>query len=183
MKRHNLAFVDVETTGLNPGKHELIELGLVLVRQVPKEGKGPDLEIIEEIDWKIIPTRLEDADPQSLVINGYTPEKWLFAFDLKKVMEQFAEKTRGASMVAHNVPFDLGFLEKAFEKSGVSNTMHYHRIDTISLALAKLYDVPEVEKFSLRALCEHFGIENKTAHTALSDARATFELFKKLLGR
>jgi DNA polymerase-3 subunit alpha (Gram-positive type) len=78
------------------------------------------------------------------------------------------------------VIFDYGFVEAAFKKSGVRNLMHYHKLDTISIAFAKLYDVPEVEKFSLRFLCEYFKIENKNAHTALSDARATFEVYKKL---
>ena len=40
MRKHNLAFIDVETTGLNAMKHEIIELGCVLAK--------PDLEIIEE---------------------------------------------------------------------------------------------------------------------------------------
>ena len=40
MKIHNLAFIDTETTGTNPEKHEIIELAVVIVRQVPREGKG-----------------------------------------------------------------------------------------------------------------------------------------------
>lgn len=181
MKTHNLAFIDVETTGLDSDVHEIIELGVVLVRQIPQEGKGPGLEVIGEYEYKIIPERLYNADPESLKINGYTPEKWTDAKPLKEVMEDFAARTKSASFVAHNVVFDFAFLEKAFTRAGVKNEMHYHKIDTISLAFAKLYHDPKVEKFSLRFLCEYLGIENKSAHTALSDARATFELYKKLL--
>ncbi len=181
MKTHNLAFIDVETTGLDPEKHELIEIGCILARQVPREGKGPMLEVLDEFEFKILPEHLETADPESLMINGYTPERWATAIPLKEAMEKFSEKVRGASFVAHNVAFDLAFIDKAFKKSEVKNLMHYHRIDTISLAFAVLYDKPEVEKFSLRFLCEYFGITNQNAHTALSDARATFEVYKKLL--
>jgi DNA polymerase III epsilon subunit family exonuclease len=181
MKTHNLAFIDVETTGLNPDLHEIIELGVVLVRQIPQEGKGPALEVISEYEYKIIPERLFNADPESLKINGYTPEKWTDAKPLKEVMEDFSVRTKSASFVAHNVAFDLEFIKRAFEHAGVKSQMHYHRIDTISLAFAKLYHDPKVEKFSLRFLCEYFGIKNENAHTALSDARATFELYQKLV--
>ncbi len=181
MKTHNLAFIDVETTGLLPDVHEIIELGVILARQVPQEGKGPALEILGEFDYKIIPERIFNADPESLKVNGYTPEKWKDAKPLKEVMEDFAERTRGASFVAHNIVMDSAFINRAFERAGVKNLMHYHKIDTISLAFAKLYHDPKVEKFSLRFLCEYFGIKNENAHTALSDARATFELYQKLV--
>ena len=59
--------------------------------------------------------------------------------------------------------------------------MHYHKLDTISIAWAKFHKDTDVIHFSLRELCERFGIKNEKAHTALSDARATFELYKKLM--
>ncbi len=181
MKKHNLAFVDVETTGLDPLRHELIELAVVLARQIPTSGRGPTVEVLEEHEWKIKPEHIDLADPESLQINGYMAGKWIFAADLPKVMEAFGKITKSASLVAHNVSFDQGFIDQAFKKSGVKNEMHYHKIDTLSLAFGKLYHDPRAEKFSLRSLCEHFGIPNPNAHTALSDARAAFELYKKLV--
>ena len=181
MRTENLAFIDTETTGLDLEHHEIIEIGCVLVRQIEREGKGPQVEIIEEFEYKIKPEHIETADSESLRINGYDPANWVFALDRKKALEDLAKKVDGAIMVAHNAPFDYSFLQKAFDEEGIKNPMHYHRLDTIPIAFACLYDDPTVQKFSLRALCEHFGIENKNAHTALSDARATFELYKKLL--
>lgn len=173
MKKHNLAFIDVELTGLNLLRHEIVEIGCVITT--------PDLETVEDFEIKVRPERLEDADPTSLKISGYDPEAWQDAAPLADAMRAFAGTVKDCIMVAHNVAFDAGFIEQAFEKTGIANTMHYHRLDTISIAWAKLHREPDLEHFSLRELCARFGIENPRAHTALSDARATCELYKKLM--
>ena len=173
MKNNNLAFIDIESTGLSVFRHELIEIGCVLTT--------PDLEILEAFELKIQPLRIEDADPVSLKINHYSEEEWKGAYSLVEAMKIFADKVKDSVMVGHNVAFDVGFLESAFYKTGIANTMHYHRLDTISIVWAKLHREPDLEHFSLRELCLRFGITNERAHTALSDARATFELYKKLM--
>ncbi len=181
MRKQNLAFIDVETTGLDADKHEVIEIGCVLVSQDWTDGAKPAFESIEEFELKIKPERIEDADKVALRVNGYDPSAWVFAYNLKEAMQIFSKKTEGAIMVGHNVCFDYGFIDKAFKITGIENKMHYHKLDTISIAFAKLHDHGDVGKFSLRFLCEYFSIENKNAHTALSDARATFEVYKKLM--
>ncbi len=183
MKKHNLAFVDVETTGFDPIKHEIIELGAVIAKQVPgDDGRGCNLEIIHELEYKIKPRRLETADPGALRVNGYNEGDWLFAADLEQVMTDFANKTAGATFVAHNMAFDLRFIEEAFKEAGVDNKMHYAKLDTISIAFARLYHEDKAQTFSLGALSEMLGVTNSKAHTALADARATMEVYKKLLG-
>lgn len=184
MKKQRLAFIDTETTGLNYDLHELIQIGAVIVDQNwdTTDGK-PTFEIVEEFELKIKPERISDADPVALRVNGYDPSEWIFGYTLPQAMEIFAKKTEGSIMVAHNVCFDFGFIEKAFRITGIENKMHYHKLDTISIAFAKLHSDHEIEKFSLRVLAQHFQIENKNAHTALSDARATFQLYQKLMSR
>jgi len=173
MRKHNFAFLDIETTGLSLIKHEIIEIGCVVTT--------PELEMIEEFELKIKPERIEDADPVSLKISHYNKEDWEGAYVLEKAMKIFSKKVKDCIMVGQNVAFDSGFLEYAFGKIGVANSMHYHKLDTVSIAFAKLHREPDVEHFSLRELCLRFGIKNDKAHTALSDARATFELYKKLM--
>ena len=181
MKTHNLAFIDLETTGLDVERHEIIEIGCIIARQIPNEEKGPDVEIIEEFEIKIKPERIEDADPKSLHMNGYNEKEWENAIPLTEALTIVAEKTKGASIVGQGVFFDWMFLEAGFKKTGIKNRMHFHKIDLISMAFTKLYNDPSVQKFSLGALAEHFGVENKKAHTALADIRATFEIYKKIL--
>lgn len=177
MNNKNLAFIDIETTGFNVERQEIIEIGCVIVKQE----HGIPLEIIDEFELKIKPERINEADPEALAINGYNEAGWMFALDLKQAMETLSEKTRDCIMVAHNIGFDYSFLAKAFAVTGVENTMFYAKLDTISYAVAKLSNNPEVTRFSLAALCERYGIENQRAHTALADAKATFEVYKKLL--
>ena len=173
MRKHNFAFIDIETTGLNLLKNEIIEIGCVLT--------NPSLEIIEEFEIKIKPEHIEEADPVALKVNHYNEEDWKFAYKYEEALEIFLEKVKNCIMVGHNVAFDAGFLEYSFNKIGKLNTMHYHRLDTISVAWAKLHSVSNIERFSLHEMCTYFNIENKNPHTGLGDARATYELYKKLM--
>lgn len=180
MKKHNLAFIDLETTGVNPQKHEIIEMGIVIAKQVPQPGKGCKIEKIEEMEMKVKPTRLEDAEEEALRINRYSDAEWLFASDLQSAMNTFMEKTKDCIIVAQNVTFDWAFIVKALSDLGIEDSFYYHKLDLASFALGRLYDDTSVQKFSLRALCEEVGVKNDNAHTALSDARATFEIYKRL---
>ncbi len=177
MKNKKLAFIDIETTGFDIEKHEIIEIGGVIVEQ--KDGKP--LRIIDEFEIKIKPEHIENADPEALSLNGYSEMEWMFALDKKRAMELFSEKTKDAVMVAHNIAFDFSFLAKAFSETGVENQMFFAKLDTISFAYAKFHNKEKAPRMSLASLCEYFEIQNERAHTALSDARATYEVYKKLL--
>ena len=173
MKKHNFAFIDIETTGLSLIKHEIIEIGCVVTNS--------KLEVMEEFELKIKPENIQNADPVALKVNHYDPLNWRDAQSLKDGMKIFSEKVKDCIMVGQNVAFDSGFLEYAYTQTGIINTMHYHKLDTVSIAFAKLHKEPDVKHFSLRELCLRFDIKNEGAHTGLGDARATFLLYKKLM--
>jgi ATP-dependent DNA helicase DinG len=173
MRKHNLAFIDLETTGLNLIENEIIEIGCVLTT--------PKLKIIEEFELKIKPKNIYTANKTSLKITRYNEEDWKSASDLAEAMEILLVKTKDCIMVGQNVSFDVSFLEYTFAKLGLSSMMHYHKLDTISIAWAKLNREKKFEHFSLREMCAYFGIKNDNPHSALSDARATFKLYKKLM--
>lgn len=173
MRKNNLVFIDIETTGFSLFKHEIIEIGCIVTT--------PLLEVVEEFELKVTAERMEDADPVALKVNKYDSTEWANAISLKDAMKTLADKTKGCIMVGQNVAFDSGFLELAFGKTGVTNSMHHHKLDTMSIAWAKLQNDSSVNNFSLHEMCEKFGIKNEREHTALSDTRATFELYKKLM--
>src|SRR3989344_2751950 len=109
MKKHNLAFIDIETTGSNLIKHEIIEIGCVLTTST--------FEVIEEYEIKIKPEHIADADPVALKVNHYNPLRWKDARNLKDGMKIFAKKVKNCIMVGQNVAFDSAFLEYAFAKT------------------------------------------------------------------
>lgn len=171
-----LAFVDIETTGIDRDDFEIIELGVVIARL-----KDDVLTVIDEIDLKIVPKHIETADPVALRVNGYDPADWIFAVSIEEALKIFVEKTAGAVFVAHNITFDYGFIETNLKRYGIESKMHYHKLDTIALAFSVLHNNDDMGKLSLRARCERFEIDNKKAHSAFADAYATYERFKKLL--
>lgn len=173
MRKHKLAFLDIETTGLIVGQNEIIEIGCVVTDR--------ELNILNKFDLKIKPENIENADKVALKINHYNEEDWADALDLKTAMQKLAKQVDGCILVGQNVAFDSGFIEHAFNKTGVKNTLHYHKLDTISMAWVKLREKKEVTHFSLRDLCKYFGIENENPHSGLGDAMATYELYKKLI--
>lgn len=172
-----LAFLDIETTGMDVNKHEIIELGCVLV----KEQDDGSYKIVDELDLKIQPTHIETAEPEALRVNGYEPSAWFFAHSLKDALTELTAKAEGAVVIGQNISFDWSFLAKAFADCGMEDPFFYAKMDTRSMAFAKLKDMHDISKLSLRALCEYFGVQNNRAHTALADARATFEVFEKLM--
>ncbi len=171
-----LAFVDIETTGLDYDKGEIIELGVIIARL-----KDSELTVVDQIDLKITPKHIETADPVALRINGYNEADWIFAVSIEEALKQFVQKTEGAVFVAHNIVFDYGFIDANLKRYGIEAKYHYHKLDTLALAFGVLQNNDDMGKLSLRALCEKYGIENKKAHSAYADAYATYEVFKKLM--
>ena len=153
MRKHNLAFIDIETTGLDFINHEIIEIGCVITTS--------KLKLIEKFELKIKPEHIESADPVSLKITHYNEEDWSSAYTLKDAIKILIEKVKDCIMVGQNVSFDSGFLEYVFSKNGFKNSMHYHKLDTISIAWAKLHNDPDLDHFSLREMCKRFDIQTK----------------------
>ena len=173
MRKHNLAFVDIETTGLNFLENEIIEVGCIITDH--------KLKIIEEFEFKIKPEHIESANKTSLKIAHYNERDWEFGYGIEEAIKIFSLKVKDCIMVGQNIAFDSGFLEYNLNKFKIKNTLHYHKLDTISIAWAKLNREKDFEHFSLREMCKRFDIINENPHSALPDARATYELYKKLI--
>lgn len=171
--KSDLAFFDLETTGLNPDTHEIIEIGMVRINQETLEETG-------RFEARIMPKNLAIADPVALKINGFTPTKWTDAISLDDALQGFAQATEGSVLIAHNISFDWGFLRRAYETSGIALNTDYHRLDLLSIAYAKLKP-KGVTSYRLQKLREYFAIPPNEAHRALADTEMAVAIFKKLM--
>lgn len=176
-----LAFADVETTGTQPGKHEILEIGAVVAA-----GEKP-YAVTDSFEIKTRPLRIGDADPAALVVNRYTEDEWHKAPPLDEGIRQFCDRVRGASIYAWNAGFDRAFLEPAMNRAGLTledyrldYTWHDVKMDFIRWAQLSGRESEFAPRFSLGSAVRAFGIENDDAHRALSDALATYRVFLRL---
>src|SRR3989344_1605182 len=187
-KESIINFVDTETTGLDWRRHEIISVGVVIARE-----RELEMELLDEFEVKIKPEHLDIADPIAFKINKYTSEAWQDGVSKKEAGNVLWQKLytpaegnygaiiNGVVVGGHNVHFDLLFIAKLFADS--DKTFYpRHLIDTYMLSkrLFKRNNI-SLDSYALGSLCNYFDIENKNAHTALADARASFKLYKRLL--
>lgn len=161
-----LAFVDVETTGLNPAMHEIIEISIIKV--CPIHG-------ITNYTSKIAPVHIEHASKQALEINGYNSKDWKGAPDAEQVMTRVSELLAGCILVGHNVRFDEEFIFETCFSLGLRRRYDRRMIDTVTLALEHLHNLESVSMDSIR---EYFGW--REGHRARIDVLQTYILYKKL---
>lgn len=171
-KERPLAIVDIETTGDDELKHEILEIGLLVVRQ-------KDLEVINSGNWLVKSYHIETAVQAALERNGYNENDWQNARELNEVMPEFSEKTKDAIFTAFNVSFDWAFIKHAFRTTNVPNLMDYHRLDIMTLAWAAGGD--RLERFNLKAVAELFGVPPEPdVHRALNGAETALAVLRKI---
>ncbi len=152
--------LDLETTGLNPDKDAIIEVGAVKFR---------DGEIVEEFTTLVNPGR--PIPPEITMITGITDRDVVTAPPFERIEAPLLRFVGQAPVVGHNVSFDLGFMRA----HGLLNTNI--GLDTWELATILL---PSQPGYSLGALAERFGLALPNAHRAADDAHATGWLFELL---
>ncbi|MEX2486436.1 MAG: DEDD exonuclease domain-containing protein [Nitriliruptoraceae bacterium] len=161
--------VDLETTGLDPRRDRITEIGAVRVR-------GGDVE--REFSTFVHPGRPIPAAITALT--GITDAMVRNAPRIDDVLDHFRPFVAGAVFVAHNARFDHGFLATAFARAGLPEFGPVV-IDTARLARRLLRD--EVRNVRLSTLAGHLGARTRPAHRALADARATVDVLHALLER
>jgi len=166
--KKTLAFVDVETTGLNACLHEIIEISIVRVYPDGRE---------DIYTTKIRPERIEYAEPTALEINGYNEEEWHAAPSADLVMPRIAEMLTDCVLIAHNVRFDEEFIAESLHRNGLRARYDRRIIDTITLAHEHLYHLPFLSLDSIR---RYFGWSLSGGHRAEKDALDCMRLYRKL---
>ena len=162
--------LDLETTGGSAERDTITEVGAVKVRGGERVG---------ELATLVDPGT--GIPPQVVALTGITTALVTGAPRLPQVLPSVLEFLTGGVLVAHNAPFDAGFLRAACRRHGVT----WPRppvLCTARLARAVLTR-DEAPSVRLGALAELFGTTTRPTHRALADARATVEVLHHLLGR
>ncbi|WP_028925682.1 DEDD exonuclease domain-containing protein [Pseudonocardia acaciae] len=162
--------LDLETTGGSAGADAITEVGAVKVRGGERLG---ELATLVDPGGPIAPA--------VVALTGITQAMVTSAPRIATVLPSVLEFCAGAVLVAHNAPFDTGFLRAACRDQGLA----WPRpavLCTARLARAVL-SRDEAPSVRLGALAELFGTSVRPTHRALDDARATVEVLHRLLER
>lgn len=201
-----IAFVDTETTGLDPVRHTVWEVAIIR-----REDNGTEVEYL----WQIRPTgaELHTAEPDALRINRYheriaVPDDAEAAdmlsldrpspLSFMDVAAQIFKVLTGTVMVGSNPHFDASFLHRLLRAGTVP--WHYRPVDIATLAAGRKLGMAEMVHraggkklpsdevpfpFSSRDLSRWSGVEppgDGVAHTALGDARWARDVFDAVTG-
>src|SRR3989338_3625790 len=90
MKIHRLAFVDLETTGLDPFRHEVVEIGIVLAEQRADLFDRQYLELLSEHEIQLLPEHIETAEKKALEVTKYFKRDRAKAVSQKEGLAQAA---------------------------------------------------------------------------------------------
>lgn len=167
--------LDTETTGLDPAQgHHVIEIACIEL--VERRFTG------DYYHTYINPQRTIDAGAQAVhgITTEFLAEKPIFA----AIVDEFLAYIEGAEIIAHNAPFDIGFLNhelSLLKRSSKKNIRDYASVfDTLTLA-RKMHPG---QRNNLDALCKRYKIDNtkRNLHGALLDARLLGEVYLCMTG-
>lgn len=177
-----LAFVDVETTGLRPGFHEMIDIGMIITEL--------DGTPVDRLFLRIMPEHPERTEPGAAAVNGFSVELWQergFISERQAVAKliEFTARVseqRSLLMVGFNAWFDISFIDHLFRGEGQSwrQLFHYFVLDLPSMAWGQ-----GLRDLSGNRLAERLGIQAETdnplEHTGLTGARYNLSLYQALV--
>lgn len=155
--------LDLEATGMDPSRDEVIEIGAVKFR---------DDQVIAEFESRVRPRAAVSFGIQTLT--GLSDDDLRDAPRFAAVAPRLRDFIKNAPIVGQSIGFDLDMLAAA--GLGLSN----RRYDTFEMATVLL---PELPTYDLRTIAEALGVEPSSQHRAVADAATAMQVFTKLLER
>jgi len=166
--------LDTETTGLEPADgHRIIEIGCVEL--VNRRLTGNHFHQYLQPDREI--------DESAVEVHGITSEFLKDKPRFTDVAREFLDFVRGAELIIHNAPFDVGFINHEFARLGGEWGRiqdHCQILDTLALAR----QMHPGQRNSLDALCKRYSIDNsgRTLHGALLDSEILSDVYLAMTG-
>jgi len=176
------AVVDLETTGWSPRAAAITEIGAVRVRWAGEvNGDRRAGEFVRQGEFASLVNPCVPVPPGIADLTGITDWMLAAAPRLGAVLPGLLDFARGCVLVAHNAPFDLGFLVAGCGDCGLA-WPGFTVLDTVMLA-RRVMDPDEVPDCKLGTLAGFFGARTAPSHRALADARATADVLGWLIRR
>jgi DNA polymerase-3 subunit epsilon len=168
--------VDIETSGLSTRRHRILQLAVARVEVDVVDGVCVG-EVVDE--WSsLVKLRWPWQRVGPRQVHGITRDRLRGAPPTTTVVAEFAERTSGSVLVAHNMRFDWTFIERAARRHGVA-IQTSPRLCT--LRMSRRLDPDRLQSHRLADLCERYGIVNEHPHDAAFDARSTALVLPHLL--
>lgn len=188
---HNrVCAIDVETTGLDPSKHEIIQIAVIPVDY--RFEPDPDLK---PFCITMRPNKIANISDEALRVNGLSRQEILHApLTQDQGLQMFYDwygtlgirDNKQIMPLGQNYAFDRGFLQEWMGMDNYSHHFHYHFRDSM-LAAQFLNDkafmhgdtipFPHV---GLGQLAKRVGLEHPNAHSALADALMSLKVYKRM---
>jgi DNA polymerase-3 subunit epsilon len=164
------AVVDVETSGLRPRRHRVLQVAVVTA-----DAQG---HVVSEWSTYVRPRwwRVARLGPRD--VHGITRAMLRGAPRESEVIAELAARLRGSVPTAHNAGFDLAFLRRAARRAGV---VWPSDRPLCTLRMSRALDPDRQQSHRLADLCVRYGVEPGRAHDALADAEATAAVLPHLL--
>ncbi|WP_121627703.1 3'-5' exonuclease [Poseidonibacter antarcticus] len=160
--------LDIETTGLKQETCKIIEIGAIKINNI-NDKEHQTFHTMIKIDNKL-PKKIKD-------LTGITDSDLEDGITLHEALVSFSEFAKDNVIVAHNAPFDLGFIRHNMKQEGIEFSIS-KAIDTLELSR----DVfPHLKSYKLGALADYIGIDKGNAHRAIDDAKVTLLLYTTCL--
>ena len=162
-----LVVLDIETTGVNPRKDDIIELYMM---------KVINNEFIDEYHSKF---KINKNIPLFISkLTGIYDWHLKNSPELKNELNNIKTFLENSIVVGHNLSFDLSFLKNAFEKNKIEIALN-EKIDTLKMSRALLRN--KVRNHKLSTISQFFKTQNKNNHNAKDDVLTTYEILMNLL--
>ncbi len=162
---HPYAVVDVETTGMDASADRVVQVAVV---QLTADGR-----VEGAWDSLVDPGR----DPGPTHVHGISAEMLHDAPTFADVAGKLADLLAGRVLVAHNAPFDWGFLHEEFKRSGAEHRVP-HFLCTVTLSRRLRLPLPDL---TLARVAAHWGVAQERAHDAVDDTRVLTEVLRASL--
>lgn len=161
--------IDIETTGHSPQTNDkIIEVGIVIIE---------NNKIVDHYSSLFNPE--SEIPPFISNLTGIKNEDVIDAPLFKDKAKEIIDLFQDSYLVAHNVPFDLGFLNGELSQHGF-NPLQNKVLDTVELAQILF---PQAASYKLGQLAEYLDLSHTDPHRALSDAYVTAELLLKIFDK